>query len=59
MEQISLEEIEQKEDIGGYSYKFPDGAFFDHEKLAAENEIDLFVKGSPRSYGDKKFGKKY
>ena len=58
MEQISLEEIEQKEDIGGYSYKFPDGAFFDHEKLAAENEIDLFVKGSPRSYGDKKFGKK-
>ena len=34
MNQISLEEeIEQKESIGKYSYKFPDGGYFAYLKL--------------------------
>ena len=58
MDQINLDEIEQKGDMGGYSYKFPDGAYFDQEKLTPENEIDMFVEGSPSPYIEKKSGKK-
>ena len=55
MNQISLEEeIEQKESIGKYSYKFPDGGYFDPEKLEAENEIDLFVEASTSPYLERK-----
>ena len=55
MNQISLEEdIDQKESIEKYSYKFPDGGFFDPDKLEPENEIDLFVEASSSSYYERR-----
>jgi len=50
MNQITLEEIEQKERLGEYSYKFPEGSYFDPEKLSHENEIALFVQASSPYY---------
>ena len=48
MEQISVEEIDQKEGMERYLYKFPEGSYFDKEKLTPENEIDLYVEGNER-----------
>ena len=54
MNQLTLEEIEKKEDIVGYSYKFPEGSCFAPEKLELENEIALFVKASSPYYEGKR-----
>ena len=55
MNQISLEEIDQKEEATKYLYKFPEGAYFDPEKLEAENEVDIFYEGSASPYYERKY----
>ena len=47
MNQISLDELDKKEDMAGYSYKFPERSCFAPEKLELENEIALFVEANP------------
>ena len=44
--QLTLEEIEKKENPGEYLYKYPEGSCFGPEKLELENEIALFVEAS-------------
>jgi hypothetical protein len=60
MNQITLEEIEQKERLGEYSYKFPEVegevAYFDQDKLEHENEISLSIQGTSPFY-ERKVGK--
>ena len=46
MNQLTLEEIEKKDNTGDYLYKYPEGSAFDPEKLELENEIALFVEAS-------------
>ena len=44
MNQISMEEMEQRENE--YLYKFPEGSYFDSDKLIPSNKINIFVGGS-------------
>ena len=52
MEQISIEETDQKDGMGRYLYRFPEGSYFDQDKLAPENEVELFVEGNERKKGN-------
>ena len=45
MNQISMEEMEQRENQE-YLYKFPEGSYFDSDKLIPSNKINIFVGGS-------------
>ena len=50
MNQFTLEEIEKKKGTDEYIYKYPEGSYFDPEKLELENEIALFVEASSPYY---------
>ena len=57
--QISLEDIENKGGNSDYIYKFPEGACFEPEKLAHENEIALYVEATNNPSQEKKGKKQY
>ena len=59
LNQLSLEDIENKGGNSDYIYKFPEGACFEPEKLAHENEIALFVEASNIPSQEKKTKKQY
>ena len=50
MNQFTLEEMQKKPDTDEYVYQYPEGSYFDPEKLELENEIALFVEASNPHY---------
>ena len=50
MNQFTLEEMEKKPGADEYVYQYPEGSYFDPEKLELENEIALFVEASNPHY---------
>ena len=53
MNQKTLEEMEQQKENNEYMFKFPEGSYFNQEKLIPENEIYLYVEGSSQGEYDK------
>ena len=60
MNQLTLEEMEKKDGSGEFIYKYPEGSYFEPEKLELENEIALFVEASsPYERKNEKKSKEY